>query len=104
MTVPDSMLRQEIVSIRVRLLIMLCCVSGVPIEHEIGGCNYAKNLGGFGPCCRITRTFIFQNQNHILLGRFFRGISQFFIDGRAMRTLIVEPPEIEQTYAIRMTV
>src|SRR5260370_1498408 len=102
MTVSNSILRHDIISIRVGLLIMLCCVSRVPIEHEIGGCNCAKHLGSFGPCCRISRTFIFENQNHILLGRSFSRISQFFVDGRAIRSLIVEPPEIEETYAIRM--
>ena len=100
MTVANALLWQEIISIRIRLLIMLRCVSRVPVEHKIRGRNGAENFGCLSSGRGVAGRFIFENQNHIFGGRLFSGTPQFFIDGRAIRRLIIKPPEIEEAHAI----
>src|ERR1700687_509343 len=68
----------------------------------MGRRDRAKNFGCFSRSCGITSSFIFENQNHVLLGCFFGGIPQLFIHGRTIRRLIIESPEIEETDAIGM--
>src|SRR5882762_583418 len=100
MAVANAILRQEIVSIRVRFLIMFGRVPWVPIEQEVGTSNSSKNFGSFGRSRGIASRLIFENQNHILLGCFFSRVLQLFIHGRPIGRLVIEPPEIETANAI----
>src|SRR6266571_3809105 len=100
MAVANAILWQEFISIRIRLFILLRCVSRIPVEHKIRGRDGTKNFGCFSPGRGVASRLIFENQNHIFLGRLFSGTPQFFIDGRAIRRLIIKPPEIEEAHAI----
>src|SRR6266478_724179 len=100
MAVANAILRQEIVSIRVGLLTPLCRVSWIPVKHQIGSRDRAKNFGCFSGRRGIARRFIFENENHIFLRCFFCSVAQFFIHGRAIRSLILEAPEIEKADAV----
>src|SRR5260370_41465038 len=100
MTVTNAIFWQEIVSIRIRLLILLRRVSRVPIEQQIRRGNRGKHLGCFRRSCGITSGLIFEDQNHILLRRFLGGVPQLFVHSRSIRPLIIQPPEIETADAI----
>src|SRR6266481_7420738 len=100
MTVTNAIFWQEIVSIRIRLLILLRRVSRVPIEQQIRRSNRSKHLGCFRRSCGITSGLILENQNHILLRRFFGGVPQLFVHSRSISPLIIQSPEIETADAI----
>src|SRR5436190_19930023 len=68
--VPDAILRQEVVSTRVRLLIMLRCVSRIPIEHYVGRSNRSKHLSGFRARRGIASRLGFQYPDHVFFRRF----------------------------------
>src|ERR1700756_3263918 len=100
MAVANALFCKEIVSIRKGLLTVFRGVPRVPVEQQIAGWNRLEDLSCFGRGRSIASGLIFENKNYVLLSRFFGGLAQFFIHSRPNRSLIIEPPEIKEAYAV----
>ena len=59
-----------------------------------------KNFGGFCPSGGVAGGLVFENEDDSIFLRLFGSLPQFVIDGRAIRSLILQPPEIEATNAV----
>src|SRR5258708_31506422 len=97
MAVANALLWQKIVSIRIRLLVVLRCVSRVPVEHQVGRSNRSKHLGSFCGSCGIAARLIFKDQNYTFLTRLFPGVTQFFIHSPAIWCLRIDAPKIAES-------
>src|SRR5258708_23376170 len=102
MAMADPLLRQKVIAVWVWLLAPCSCISWIPIQHQITGLHRAQDFGGLGRGGRVACEFVLEHQNHALLARLASRLLQLFVDGRAMRRRIIEPPEIEASDAIRM--
>src|SRR5438270_1980285 len=92
---PDAILRQLVISIRESILAAHCGVAWIPVDHEVWRFHGGEQSSRLRSGCRVARILVFKNQDDVLLGRLFGGLSHFVVNCRAIGRLILQPPEIE---------
>ena len=70
-------------------------VGGIPVENEVGRLNCIERAYGFATGGGVAFEFVFEDEQDAMLGGYFRGGSEFLVDGSAVGSDIVKAPEVE---------
>jgi hypothetical protein len=70
-------------------------VAGVPVEREVRRLDRFEDLCSFTARRRIAGKLVLDHEQQALLSYNLRGGAKLFIDGRAVRSDIFQPPEVE---------
>src|SRR5579859_633372 len=100
MAMADAILRQQMVAVRVRNLAATRGVTGIPIKHEGWRRHGGKNLRCFSASSGVAREFIFENEDHPLLGGGVCRFRQFRVNRRTIGSLLFKAPEIKTAHTI----
>src|SRR4051812_34628406 len=100
MYVTDAIFRQLVITVGISVLSAHSRVARIPVDHEVARLHSSEQTRGFGSGCGVAGVLILENQNDVLLRGFVCSLAHFVVDCSTIRTLIVQPPKIEDANAI----
>src|ERR1700733_1264927 len=77
-------------------------ISRVPIERKVWRLNGSQNFGGFTASRGVAGELIFDDEEKPLLTYDLCCNAKFFVDGRAVGSYVIEPPEVETANLVRL--